>query len=83
MLSLLISGQVDKASATEVVNSRSITCRVKPKSVKTGIHSFPAWLQRLKRQCEPPAVCGRQVAWVEDRKVPSLSLNQDKLVKNQ
>ena len=37
-----ISGRVDRASATEAVDSGSIPGRVKPKTIKTGIHSFPA-----------------------------------------
>ena len=36
-----ISGQVDRASATEAVNLGSIPGQVKPKT-KIGIHSFPA-----------------------------------------
>ena len=41
-LNQLISGRVDKASATETVDSGSIPGRVKPKTIKIGIHSFPA-----------------------------------------
>ena len=37
-----ISGRVDRASATEAVDSGSIPGRVKPKTTKIGIHSFPA-----------------------------------------
>ena len=37
-----ISGRVDRASATEAVDSGSIPGRVKPKTIKIGIHSFPA-----------------------------------------
>ena len=37
-----VSGRVDKASATETVTSGSIPDRVKPKTMKIGIHSFPA-----------------------------------------
>ena len=36
------SGRVDRASATEAVDSGSIPGRVKPKTIKIGIHSFPA-----------------------------------------
>ena len=39
---LLISGLVDRASATETVDSGSFSGRVKPKTIKIGIHSFPA-----------------------------------------
>ena len=37
-----ISGRVDRASATETVDTGSIPGRVKPKTIKIGIHSFPA-----------------------------------------
>ena len=37
-----ITGRVDRASATEAVDSGSIRGRVKPKTIKIGIHSFPA-----------------------------------------
>ena len=38
----LISGRVDRASATEAVDTGSIPGRVKPKTIKIGIHSFRA-----------------------------------------
>ena len=37
-----ISDRVDRASATETVDSGSIPGRVIPKTIKIGIHSFPA-----------------------------------------
>ena len=37
-----ISGRVDRASATEAVDTGSIPGRVKPKTIKIDIHSFPA-----------------------------------------
>ena len=37
-----ISNRVDRASATEVVDWGSIPGRVEPKTIKIGIHSFPA-----------------------------------------
>ena len=37
-----ISIRVDRASATEAVDTGSIPGRVKPKTIKIGIHSFPA-----------------------------------------
>ena len=37
-----ISGRVDRASATETVDSGSIPGRVKPKTIQIGIHSFSA-----------------------------------------
>ena len=39
---LPISGRVDRASVTEAVDSGSIPGRVKPKTIKIGIHRFPA-----------------------------------------
>ena len=36
-----ISGRGDRASATEGVDLGSIPGRVKPKTIKSGIHSFP------------------------------------------
>ena len=36
------SGRVDRASASEAVDTGSIPGRVKPKTIKIGIHSFPA-----------------------------------------
>ena len=40
--SLPIRGRVDRASSTEMVDSGSIPGGVKPKTIKIGIHSFPA-----------------------------------------
>ena len=37
-----LCGRVDRASATEAVDSGSIPDRAKPKTVKTGIHNFAA-----------------------------------------
>ena len=37
-----ISGRVDRASAIETVDLGSIPGRVIPKTIKIGIHSFPA-----------------------------------------
>ena len=39
---LPISGRVDRASATETVDSGSIPGWVKPKTIRIGIHSFSA-----------------------------------------
>ena len=36
------SSRVDRASATEAVDPGSISGRVKSKTMKIGIHSFPA-----------------------------------------
>ena len=41
-LLLPISGRVDRASATKSVDPGSIPGRVKPKTIKNGIHSFSA-----------------------------------------
>ena len=43
-----INGRVDRASATEAVDSGSIPGRVKPKTIKIGIHSFSAWRSAIK-----------------------------------
>ena len=37
-----ISGRVNRASATETVDTGSIPGRVKSTTIKIGIHSFPA-----------------------------------------
>ena len=42
IVDLSLGGRVDRASATEAVDSGSIPGRVKPKTIKIGIHSFPA-----------------------------------------
>ena len=64
-----ISGRVDRASATEAVDTGSIPGRVKPKTIKIGIHSFPLDVQQLKGQCEASIVCGRQMGrWQLDSK---------------
>ena len=44
----MISGRVDRASATEMVDSGSIPGRVIPMTTKTDIHSFPAWRSAIK-----------------------------------
>ena len=42
-----LCGRVDRASDTEMEDSGSIPRRVKPKTIKTGIHSFPALCSAL------------------------------------
>ena len=37
-----VSGRVDRVSATETLDLGSIPGRVKPNTIKIGIHSFPA-----------------------------------------
>ena len=68
---------MDWASVTEAVDKGSIPGRVKPKTIKIGIHSFPAWRSAIKRNNEkpPPCVVDRWAGWqleAKDRKVPSL-----------
>ena len=43
-----ISGRVDGASPAETVDSGSIPGRVKPKTIKIGIHCFPEWRSAIK-----------------------------------
>ena len=84
---------MDRASATEAVDSGSIPGRFKPKSMKIGIHSLLLDVQQLKGQCEASAVCGKHgERWQLDskterslrcllaRKVLSLSPGQRNLV---
>ena len=60
-----ISDQTDKAFAAEAVDPSLIPGRIKPKSVKIGIHSFLAWRSAWKG----PVVCGGQVSrWEFDSK---------------
>ena len=66
---LPISGRVDRASATEAVDSDSIPGRVKPKTIKLEFTAFLLDVQQPKGQCEASAVCGRQVGrWQLDSK---------------
>ena len=79
-----ISGRVDRASATETVDLGSIPGRVKPKTIKIGIHSFPAWRSAITGTVwsfhRVWYTYGQVAAWLEDRKVPSLSPGQGNLV---
>ena len=79
-----ISGRVDRASATEAVDSGSIPGRIKSKTIKIGIYSFPAWRSALKETVWSLRrvwwTVGQVAAWLEDRKVPSLSPGQGNLV---
>ena len=43
-----ISGRVDRASVIEAIDSSSISDRVKSKTIKIGIHSFPALGSAIK-----------------------------------
>ena len=43
-----ISGRLDRASTTDSVDPGSIRGRVKPKTIKIGIHSFPALRSAIK-----------------------------------
>ena len=46
-----ISGRMDRASATEKIDTGSILGRVKPKAIKIkiGIHNFPIWRLAMKK----------------------------------
>ena len=50
---------MDKAPATETINSGSIPGRVKPKTIKIGIHSVLLDAQHYKGQSEASTVYGR------------------------
>ena len=56
-----ISGRMDRASATEAVDSGSIPGRVKPTTVKLVLTASLLDVQQLKGECKASAVCGRQV----------------------
>ena len=53
---------MERKSASEMVDSGSITRRVKLKTIQSDIRSFPARVQQLKGQREVSTVCDRQVA---------------------
>ena len=53
-----ITVRVDRASVTEAVDFGSIPGWVKPKTIKIGIHSFPAWRSAIKG-----AVWNRHRVW--------------------
>ena len=60
---------MDRASATEAVDTGSIPGRVKPKTIKIGITASLLDVQQLKGQCEASNVCGRQMGrWQLDSK---------------
>ena len=64
-----ISGRVDRASATEAVDTGSIPGRVKPKTIKLVFTASLLDVQQLKGQCEASIVCGRQMGrWQLDSK---------------
>ena len=82
-----ISGWVGRASATETVNSGSISGWGKPKTiinlVVTASQDQTLLVQHYKAQCETVSphqstVCGRQpvAVWLEGRKFLSLSAGQ-------
>ena len=61
---------MDRASATETVDTGSIPGRFKPKTIKIRIHSFLLDVQQLKGQYEASIVCGRQMGrWQLDSKI--------------
>ena len=58
---LTYSDRVDRASATEAVDSGSIPGRVKPKTIKIVFIASLFDVQQLKKQCEiPPCVVDRR-----------------------
>ena len=57
-----ISSRVNRASATETVDTGSIPGRVKPKTIKLVFTTSLLDVQQLKGECEASTVCGRQVA---------------------
>ena len=60
---------MDRASATEAVDTGSIPGRVKPKTIKLVFTAFLLDVQQSKGLCEASAVCGRQVGrWQLDLK---------------
>ena len=62
---------MDRASATEAVDSGSIPGRVKPKTIKIRIHSFSVCCLTFsnERDSVKPPPCGRQVGrWQLDSK---------------
>ena len=61
------SDRVDRASATETVDSGSIPGRMKPKTIKIGIHSFPARRPAIRDSVKPPLCVVPR--WQLDRKV--------------
>ena len=65
----LIGGRVDRASATEAVDSGSVLKRVKPKRKKLIFTASLLDVQQLKEQCEASTACNRQVGrWQLDSK---------------
>ena len=76
LISHPISGRVDRVFATETVGSGSISGRSKPKTIKLGIHSFPAWCSALNGQCECEASTCVVDSWQldsENERSPSLN----------
>ena len=57
VLQLISVRVLDKASATEAVDSVSIFGQAKPKTIKIGIYSFPARRSAIKRIVKPPPCC--------------------------
>ena len=53
---------MDRASVTETVDTGSILGRVKPKTIKTGIHSYSAGRSAIKKDSTkfPPRVVDRK-----------------------
>ena len=76
-----ISGRVDGAFATKMVDFGSILGRVKSNTIKIDIHSFSAWRSAIKgRVWSLRCVLWTGGSLLEDQKVLSLSPGQGKLV---
>ena len=77
-----ISVRVDRASASEKLESASIPGRIKTKDYKNWYLQLPCFTFSIEGQCEASTVYGRQVVTLlEDRlKALSLSLGQGNLV---
>ena len=81
-----MSGRVDRTPATERVEKGLISGRVKQKTIKISIHSFPAWRSALKWTVWSLHCVWwtdglwRGGAWLEGRNVFLLSSGQCSLV---
>ena len=63
----MVTGRVDRAPAAETVDCGSILRRVKPKTIKLGIHSFLALLtfNNIESSAKPPpCAVGKVTAWL-------------------
>ena len=74
----MVSGQLNKVSTTVTVDSNSILGRVKLRTIKIGIQSFPALYSAMKRDSAMPPllVMGGGSLIRRPQKAPSLSTDQ-------